>query len=507
MAYAELARPSAARPSASASLRHDALLFALLFAVALITRGLWIGDPLVGGDEQFYLLVGDRIWQGDVPYVDIWDRKPIGLFLIFAALRAFSGTGIVAYQVGALLFATSTAFVIARIATRLVALPPAALAGALYLLWLPVLGGVGGQSPVFYNLFMALAGLLVIKASEAVEMRHATRLAIAAMALVGLAMQVKYTAVAEGVVFGLWLVWQRGVRRPRLGALIGFAAALIGVALLPTAAATAAYALAGHGAAFVYANFLSIFLKRAAPSETINIVHNAILVAPLLLSAAFALGRAKLSREFAPPLLFLTLWSLAAIGGFFLVGHYYTHYALPMLVPLCVLAARVVRAPAGLGLLALFGCAFYVGTTDFPSTDRTRADRAKTERMVAVLSPYARHGCIYVNEGPTVVYLLTHSCLPTPYVFPEHLTLAAEAPSFDTTRALTTLLDRRPPAIVIREAPEPDLRNRATDRLLAERLAADYHLIDRIAAPRPRDVLKIFGRNDIREQMPATGRP
>jgi hypothetical protein len=56
------------------------LVFSGLLAFALLMRGQTFNDPVLGFDEQFYLLVGDRMLHGAVPYVDIFDRKPIGLF-------------------------------------------------------------------------------------------------------------------------------------------------------------------------------------------------------------------------------------------------------------------------------------------------------------------------------------------------------------------------------------------------------------------------------------------
>ena len=64
--------------------------------VALALRLPDIGNPLVDLDEQMYLLVGQRMWDGAIPYVDIWDRKPIGLFLIYAASAALPIDAIVA---------------------------------------------------------------------------------------------------------------------------------------------------------------------------------------------------------------------------------------------------------------------------------------------------------------------------------------------------------------------------------------------------------------------------
>jgi predicted membrane-bound mannosyltransferase len=81
---------------------------ALLLLVALLLRVPLFGDPVIHSDEQFYLLVGDRLLHGAWPYLDIWDRKPPGLFLLYAAIRLVGGLGIVQYQMVASLAAAAT---------------------------------------------------------------------------------------------------------------------------------------------------------------------------------------------------------------------------------------------------------------------------------------------------------------------------------------------------------------------------------------------------------------
>jgi hypothetical protein len=44
---------------------------ALFALVAMAFRVVQFGNPIVHVDDQFYLLVGDRMWRGAVPYVDI----------------------------------------------------------------------------------------------------------------------------------------------------------------------------------------------------------------------------------------------------------------------------------------------------------------------------------------------------------------------------------------------------------------------------------------------------
>ena len=77
---------------------------AIIVAVAFATRALQFGNPVIQVDEQFYLLAGDRLLRGALPFVDIWDRKPFGLFALFAAIRELGGTGIIQYQIVATLF-------------------------------------------------------------------------------------------------------------------------------------------------------------------------------------------------------------------------------------------------------------------------------------------------------------------------------------------------------------------------------------------------------------------
>jgi hypothetical protein len=63
----------------------ETLKAALVLGLLVLATRAWIfGNPVVHIDDQFYMLVGERMRLGDLPFVDVWDRKPIGLFLIYA---------------------------------------------------------------------------------------------------------------------------------------------------------------------------------------------------------------------------------------------------------------------------------------------------------------------------------------------------------------------------------------------------------------------------------------
>ena len=147
----------------AAMLKHPAGQFALLLLAALIWRCDTFGDPSLHDDEAFYHAVAVAMHQGALPYVDVWDRKPFGLFALYWLITAVSFAPI-AYQLAATLAAATAGWAIARLAQRWSTWQAGLLAGLTYILWLAPLQGYGGQTPVFYNPFIALAALLVVGA-------------------------------------------------------------------------------------------------------------------------------------------------------------------------------------------------------------------------------------------------------------------------------------------------------------------------------------------------------
>ena len=64
-----------ARPATFAWAPLQALILFGLLVFTLIVRARTFDNPVLGFDEQFYLLVGDRMRQGTVPYVDIFEKR------------------------------------------------------------------------------------------------------------------------------------------------------------------------------------------------------------------------------------------------------------------------------------------------------------------------------------------------------------------------------------------------------------------------------------------------
>ncbi|HXG81617.1 MAG TPA: hypothetical protein VNJ05_07435, partial [Sphingomicrobium sp.] len=230
----------------------------LIIAVAVATRIVSWWNPVAHVDDQFYLLAGEELLQGRWPYVDIWDRKPLGLFLLYAGIAWIGGGSILGLNLVATAFAAATAIVIRQIALRFASPAAATLAALAYLIAMPVFGGQNGQSPVFYNLLMAGAAWLLFSASDQLGAASIRRNAFAAMLFAGLAMAIKQISFVEGAYFGLAFLWLLRRSGSQIVPLILTALAMIIVALMPTGLAMAGYALAGEAALseFIYANFI-----------------------------------------------------------------------------------------------------------------------------------------------------------------------------------------------------------------------------------------------------------
>jgi hypothetical protein len=459
---------------------HVALAYVFL---ALLLRAATLGYPVIHIDEQFYLLVGDRMLHGAVPFVDIWDRKPVGLFLLFAAMRMLGGDGIVQYQLVALLCTAGTSLVIYRTAREVAGPLGAFFAGVAYQGALSAVFCFGGQAPVYYNLLVALSGLGMLRIYTTPSAAKLLWRGAAIMAVLGVAIQIKYTVIFEGVAFGLALM----VRARKHGwthrQVLGAGTLWAGVALVPTLAALAYYAAIGHAAEFVQANFLSIF-GRAEPFgwAASRLGKETLALLPVWLAIFLAPARiANFGQKNPDALAFLRYWAGAAVLGFLLFGTWYDHYVAPLLVPL-----MIVSAPAlGLGrpyrwysVIMLVMCLLAGGLATSINLSKHGSTQEVQKAADIIRTGLGGDGCLYVNEGDPILYHMTGACFATRYVFPNHLNGMVDVNSLgvDVNAEMARVMASHPRVVVVSAVPSSLPVNWNARGLMFGVLARDYQL-------------------------------
>ncbi len=440
--------------------------FVLLCAVTIVSRLQILGNPIAGWDEDFYLTAARFMTEGAVPYVDFWDRKPIGIFLIYYPAALFPGwVGVFAYQAMGMASIIATGVLIQRFARSLGWSAGGGWAAIFYSLWTILLKGHDGQTPVFYNLLVISTAYLIVKSMSLKEGGFYYRLT--AMVLCGVALQIKYSAIFESVYFGLYLVAADIAAGSRLHRLALRTASYALAGLAPSLIVAAWYFAHGFGDPFIQAN-ITANLSRG--SDPLSMLARNFAVTGAIVALPVAAGLWQMFRD-GPwghrpqKQRFLLGWLLAAIVGFVFFPPWFDHYALPLLMVACLAAAcwlnrmeyrpRVLFAIAA--VIALAGQAlFYFRGLDQGSPQQL------TELADAVGTNAANDssGKLFIYRAPHALYWLTHRSAPTRFLFNGTLSTSRERPSLDIKQEdeINRIFGTEKPQVVVMRSPLTDRR-------------------------------------------------
>ncbi len=450
------------------------LLALALFTIAL--RSMWFGDPVADFDEQLYSFIGWRMQFGELPFVDWWDRKPFGLFGIYAVAHGLFGSSSLAYQLVATGFAIGAAFLTFHLARRLVDRLTASFAGAITVLLLSAYGSYSGQSEVF------LAPMMLGMAALLVDADHPqfTRRAALAMLLGGLALQVKYTVLPQCLLFGGWALWVECRRNAAPRRLAAIAAMFAFMGLLPTVAVGVFYAALGEFDAFWFANFASFFERAAAPQGRWGEKH-ALGVAPLVVLAGGGLYAALCIRRPEPfgTWMFYAAWAASALVSVLLPGTVYLYYYAALAAPAALVSLPLLNRASPLKLWpALVLSAILLALLSLPDRRaQSLQERGEVQDIADAIAPHvgSKTDCLWIWDGPAVLYRLTDSCVPTRFVYPDHLNNALETGALEVGQVaeISRILAQRPGAIVTADE-GMTIRNREALALVEAALMRDY---------------------------------
>lgn len=341
------------------------LLYLIASIIAVLPRLLSLDMPFER-DEGAYACVADGLARGELPYVDVFDHKPPGIYYIYRASFALFGRTVVAPRLAALVAVGIAAFLLAQFIARRTGHLSAGLGSALLFGFASTSIAIAGPTAntEVFTLPFIVAGVALLTA---------------------LPLRPGLTALGAGLAFGIAAM----IKQP--AALIGAAtaaAALLGLRKQPVVMFRAGGAFA-LGATIPFAGFCGLYASQGnfTPFWDCFYRYNSDYVAILPWRYSLHLGWTNLLRLFHDEFLlwglalagfvlprrqpssgnFFWVWLLSSTGAVALGRTYYSHYFVFLLPALaCGVGLALARlTEAGLGacrlvlLLTASGLLFY----------------------------------------------------------------------------------------------------------------------------------------------------
>lgn len=414
-----------------------------LLVWCVVLRAPTLLRSVIDWDESLYLTIADEWSRGGLPYVAVWDHKPVGIYVIFRIALALFGHSVAAIRIATTLAVWIGAVLIYAIGRSVFRSRAAGGAAAIaYPAFSLALMGIAANTELYFITLNLTGAWLLIRAWHSASR---TRWEIAAAGVMfGAACEVKYLAAVEAAYFaGVFLALEWRARRQTWPGVM-LAALTIAAATLVAPLAAAGY-FWSHSAwdEFWYANFTANFMHAQEGPSGGGRPDNALLrlafwSAPILACLMCVWWRRATRRDPAstrgtPVEWALLGWIAAGVAEASVTGQYYAHYFLVAWPPLCLLLGSLVRS-FGLDanvrraavVAVLIACvpALEIGRTVYrPWIDEWRQHGAdRTARVAAYvrgrLGPGDR---LYVVNDEPIVYFLAGGALPTKYVFPYFL--------------------------------------------------------------------------------------
>ncbi|WP_222183239.1 glycosyltransferase family 39 protein [Geminicoccus harenae] len=428
-----------------------ALWVALGFiALAIVLRLPAMLYSVLNFDESMYLLMGDKLRQGFLPYTALCDLKPVGLFGLFALISALPMDGVLAMRLCAAVAVGLSAFLLWMVAPRLFDDPHrhiGTMAGLSYVVFMLANGGLNAQAELFMNL-ASLLGLLLALRATGTGGRPRLGLMVAAGLVLGVGVQIKQVVAIDmlAYLFGFFLLTTQGLRQ--LPARIREAwlplAALGLAATVPTLVIMLVYAVSGNWDAWVAGNLTTHrgFYGDTGPEIAWDAGFRALVEqAPLWVAALVVLVvGGRLARDLGErrAILFLWLWIvLVGIGQLFLrfmSDHYFLQFLMPLGLLTGFLLGRGVleRLDGGFGrravlaalvVLGVFAAAknpivnaVYIARDRYVGGEAHAGDAAR-QAATEIAKDLRPGDALYVVGFMPIVYYLTGAEIPTRFAF------------------------------------------------------------------------------------------
>ena len=409
-----------------------------------------------GVDEAFYLVAGRQWLEGMPPYAYSFDVKPPLLFALMTGAEAVFGPGLVAAKALATASVAAAACALYLFGRRFIGEVAGVSAALFYIASSLTLGGTFSPAELMMAPFTAFGMLLGFPVAYATG-RTATGRTLAAGLCLGAAACVKQTAVFEALPLAAFLY----LGRPPGDSFKGLAAFAAGFIMVPAGFALLFLAEGQFGALFadvVVAAAGRVGVPSGGWLETLSGLLLALMLElPVIILATAACG--SHGEKEKPVLWFLAAWAAGALVGVLATRAALVIYFLPLLQPLCLMAAafiqrcadrlpgrkRLLPTTAAIAVVASYSACFTAPLIFAGRDNLASADEAAAAMRNLGLGSGDR---ILVADRDLIVYLAA-GVNPAARIFhPLHLMCG-----FPSSTALGDALQSRPAFIVAADPP------------------------------------------------------
>jgi 4-amino-4-deoxy-L-arabinose transferase-like glycosyltransferase len=444
--------------------RSGFLLMAFVL-LAIFSRVFTYFPSVIDHDESTYLIIAQQWLKGFVPYVDMVEVKPIGIFILFAAVIKVFGNSILAVRILASVFIGLTGFFIYKslfITTKNLRL--SLFSGIVSIIIVSAhRWGWSANTEIFFNLFTMISLFIFLKSKQPLA-------GFLAGFVLGLGFMIKYMVLFDFAAF-LLFVFMIEHRKAKRKAIFKSALAIIGF-IIPFAVVNWAYYWIGQYELFYFASFVipGNYSSEFYFSKALGLIGNFYLAnLPFsvlwLISVVFLVSQKNESRKW---LFLFIVWSFLSWIAIIITGKNSPHYLIQAIPPFSMFCLYFLQNRSKLAIkimtikpkfIVLTIIVLIVGVNLHQYIVLPKRDYPK-ELANHIKKQMDDDDSIYVSYK-NVIYFLLNKKPASKYVHPSLLINLEHIKAFgvDVKKEQQIILNQRPDYIITLNKPPSFMRN------------------------------------------------
>lgn len=405
----------------------EVLLLVTAIALSVIARSFTFQRYVIGSDESTYLLMGQRLLNGMIPYSEIWDTKPIGITYISGALQYLFGESILMIRLVNAVLHGICAFFVYKIVSRFnIKFPPLLTILIVLLFFSLKTYSLPANTEIFFITFTMLS-FSILQTAKSLKSH------LLAGLMLGIAFQIKYFVLFDYFAFVLFIFINGQITtiKETLKRITAFSSTF----LMPFILTTIAFYLSDAWSDYYQATFI-VPMNYSAQFEFLAFKKFLLKFfnghGIQLLLSIFALITVKFTTEQKKVNLFLVAWIVFALSATIMpktfFGHYQMQVTLPVLILLIAMLTALLRNKSMQIIKKIYTTLLIISTLlisgvvyNFHRQYIQKPDKL-SDVYVYLKSTLASSDTMYVGtSGYQVLYYLLKKEVPTKYVHPSLL--------------------------------------------------------------------------------------